>query len=97
MRDAHDIIIRPIISEQSMEQTADRKYTFVVALDANKIEIKKAIEEIFGVKVEKVTTSRVLGKIKRMGMHSGKRPDWKKAVVKLTEDSKTIEFFEGMA
>lgn len=97
MRDAHDIIIRPIISEHSMDQMADRKYTFAVALDANKIEIKQAIESIFGVDVEKVNTMRVLGKIKRMGAHSGKRPDWKKAIVKLTADSKTIEFFEGMA
>jgi len=97
MRDAHDIIIRPIISEHSMDQLADRKYTFAVALDANKIEIKKAVEEVFGVKVESVNTMRVLGKIKRMGVHTGKRPDWKKAIVKLTEDSKTIEFFEGMA
>ncbi|MDK2809702.1 MAG: large subunit ribosomal protein [Petroclostridium sp.] len=97
MRDAHDIIIRPIISERSMDQVADRKYTFVVALNANKIEIKKAVEELFGVKVESVNTLRVLGKIKRMGMHSGKRPDWKKAIVKLTEDSKAIEIFEGMA
>ena len=63
----------------------------------NKIEIKKAVEEIFGVKVEKVTTQRVLGKVKRMGATSGKRADWKKAVVKLTADSKTIEFFDGMA
>jgi len=97
MRDAHDIIIRPIISEHSMDQIADRKYTFQVALDANKIEIKKAVEELFGVKVESVNTMRVLGKVKRMGIYSGKRPDWKKAIVKLTEDSKTIEFFEGMA
>nr|WP_242965140.1 50S ribosomal protein L23 [Petroclostridium xylanilyticum] len=97
MRDAHDIIIRPIISERSMDQVADRKYTFAVALNANKIEIKKAVEELFGVKVESVNTLRVLGKIKRMGMHSGKRPDWKKAIVKLTEDSKAIEIFEGMA
>jgi len=97
MRDAHDIIIRPIISEQSMNQLADKKYTFAVALNANKIEIKKAVEEIFGVKVESVNTMRVLGKVKRMGVHSGKRPDWKKAIVKLTEDSKTIEFFEGLA
>ena len=92
-----DIIIRPIISEKSMDQSADKKYTFQVALNANKIEIKKAVEEIFGVKVEKVTTCRVLGKVKRMGATSGKRPDWKKAVVKLTADSKTIEFFDGMA
>ena len=93
----HDIIIKPIVSEKSMDQIADRKYTFRVALGANKIEIAKAVEQIFGVKVEKVTTSRVRGKIKRMGVHVGKRPDWKKATVKLTADSKTIEFFEGMA
>ena len=93
----YDIIIKPIISEKSMDQAADKKYTFKVSLDANKIEIKKAVEEIFGVKVEKVTTMRVLGKIKRMGATSGKRADWKKAVVKLTADSKTIEFFDGMA
>ena len=93
----HDIIIKPIVSEKSMDQLADRKYTFKVAMDANKIEIKKAVEEIFGVKVEKITTARVLGKIKRMGATSGKRADWKKAIVKLTADSKTIEFFDGMA
>lgn len=93
----HDIIIKPIVSEKSMDQLADRKYTFKVALNANKIEIAKAVEQIFGVKVEKVTTSRVRGKMKRMGIHTGKRPDWKKATVKLTADSKTIEFFEGMA
>ena len=93
----YDVIIRPIISEKSMEQTADRKYTFQVAIGANKVEIRQAVESIFGVKVEKVTTCRVLGKVKRMGATTGKRPDWKKAVVKLTADSKTIEFFEGMA
>ena len=93
----HDIIIKPIVSEKSMDQLADRKYTFKVALNANKIEIAKAVEQIFGVKVEKVTTVRVLGKIKRMGANSGKRADWKKAIVKLTEGSKTIEFFDGMA
>lgn len=94
---AHDIIIRPIISEQSMAQIADRKYTFVVAKSANKIEIKKAVEEIFGVKVENVTTLNMAGKIKRMGRYEGRRAAWKKAVVKLTEGSKTIEFFDGMA
>ncbi len=93
----HDIIIKPIVSEKSMDQLSDRKYTFKVAIGANKIEIKNAVEEIFGVTVEKVTTQRVLGKIKRMGATSGKRADWKKAIVKLTEDSKTIEFFDGMA
>ena len=93
----HDIIIKPIVSEKSMDQIQDRKYTFKVAIGANKIEIKNAVEEIFGVNVEKVTTQRVLGKIKRMGATSGKRADWKKAIVKLTADSKTIEFFDGMA
>ncbi len=97
MANAHDIIIRPIISESSMEQLADRKYTFEVAKSANKIEIKKAIEEVFpGVSVERVTTMNMLGKVKRMGRTEGKRADWKKAVVKLKEDSKTIEFFEGL-
>ena len=97
MANAHDIIIRPIISENSMNQLADKKYTFEVAKDANKIEIKKAIEEIFpGVSVERVTTMNMLGKVKRMGRTEGKRADWKKAVVKLKEDSKTIEFFEGL-
>ena len=97
MRVALDISILPIISEHSMDQIADRKYTFQVALDANKIEIKKAVEELFGVKVESVNTMRILGKVKRMGRYSGKRPYWKKAIVKLTKDSKTIEFFDGMA
>ena len=77
----YDVIIRPIISEKSMEQTADRKYTFQVAIGANKVEIRQAVESIFGVKVEKVTTTRVLGKVKRMGATSGKRADWKKATV----------------
>ena len=92
----YEIVKRPIITENSMDQMADRKYTFEVAKDANKIEIKNAVEEIFGVQVEKVTTMRMLGKIKRMGINSGKRPDWKKAIVKLTESSKTIEFFDGL-
>lgn len=97
---AHDILKRPIISERSMEVTLDKdgnevkKYTFEVPLTANKIEIKKAVEEVFGVKVDKVTTMRVLGKVKRMGRYEGRRATWKKAIVKLTADSKTIEFFE---
>ena len=95
---SYEIIKKPVITENSMDQMADRKYTFEVAKDANKIEIKKAVEEIFGPKVyvEKVTTMRVLGKVKRMGANSGKRPDWKKAIVKLTADSKTIEFIDGL-
>ncbi len=97
MRSAYDIIIRPIISEQSMEQNDINKYAFEVARDANKIEIKKAVEEIFKVKVEKVNTLNVIGKKKRTGRHpEGYTSAWKKAVVKLTEDSKSIEFFEGM-
>ena len=94
---AYDIIKRPIISEQSMEQTEMKRYTFEVAKTANKIEIAKAVEEIFGVKVEKVNTIRMEGKEKRQGAApAGRRASWKKAMVKLTADSKTIEFFEGM-
>ncbi len=92
---SYDIIRRPIITEQSMDQVADRKYTFEVAKSANKVEIKKAVEEIFKVEVEKVTTMNYDGKPKRQGVFAGKRADWKKAVVKLKEGSKTIEFFEG--
>ncbi len=93
---AQDIIVRPIITENSMEGIADRKYTFRVANFANKIEIKKAVEQLFGVKVEKVNTISVKGKKKRMGRHEGYTSDWKKAIVTLTADSKTIEFFDGM-
>ena len=97
MKTAYDIVVKPIITEQSMEATADKKYVFQVAIDANKIEIKKAVEEIFGVKVEKVNTIRMDGKAKRQGAApQGRRANWKKAMVKLTADSKTIEFFEGM-
>ena len=78
-----------------MDQVADKKYTFEVAKNANKIQIKKAVEEIFKVKVQSVTTANFMGKTKRMGVHVGKRADWKKAVVKLTADSKTIELFEN--
>ncbi|GAB6085496.1 50S ribosomal protein L23 [Alkaliphilus crotonatoxidans] len=96
MTNPHDIIIRPVVSEQSMDQMADKKYTFVVRKKANKTEIKKAVEKVFGVKVDKVNTSNMLGKYKRMGANVGKRADWKKAVVTLKPDSKEIEFFEGM-
>ncbi len=92
---SHDILKRPIITEQSMEGVAEKKYTFEVAPGANKIQIKKAVEEIFKVKVQKVTTINYMGKTKRMGVHVGKRADWKKAIVKLTADSKTIELFEN--
>ena len=93
----YDVIIRPIISEKSMEQTADRKYTFQVAIGANKVEIRQAVESIFGVKVEKVTTTRVLGKVKRMGRYEGRRPSFKKAIVTLAPNSKTIEFFDSLS
>ena len=94
---AYDIIKRPVITEQSMENVADKKYVFMVDINANKTEIKAAIEEIFGVKVAKVNTIRMQGKVKRTGAYpAGKRADYKKAVVTLTAESKTIEFFEGM-
>ena len=94
---AYDIIKRPIITEQSMGETENKKYTFEVAKSANKIEIAKAIEEIFGVKVAKVNTLNMIGKEKRTGRFSaGRRASWKKAMVTLTADSKSIEFFEGM-
>ncbi len=96
MKSPYDIIKRPIITEQSMERVADKVYAFEVEKTANKVEIRQAIEEIFNVKVKKVNTINVLGKEKRMGVHVGFRPDYKKAIVSLTEDSKTIEFFEGM-
>ena len=94
---AYDIIIRPVITEQSMEAVAEKKYVFQVAIDANKTEIKAAVEEIFGVKVAKVNTVRMQGKVKRTGRFpAGPRAEYKKAVVTLTADSKTIELFEGM-
>ena len=96
MKNSHDVIISPIITEASMARLAEKKYTFKVASDANKIEIKKAVEEVFGVQVAAVNTMRVEGKMKRMGRYEGRRASWKKAIVTLKPDSKTIEFFEGM-
>ncbi|MEA4965857.1 MAG: 50S ribosomal protein L23 [Oscillospiraceae bacterium] len=97
MKNAYDIILRPVITEQSMESADEKKYVFLVATDTNKTEIKKAVEEIFGVKVEKVNTLRMEGKEKHQGSSpAGRRASFKKAMVKLTADSKTIEFFEGM-
>ena len=98
MKTAYDIILKPVITEASIADIQDKKYTFRVASDANKTEIAKAVEEIFGVKVEKVNTIRMEGKEKRQGAApAGRRASYKKAMVKLTADSKTIEFFEGMA
>lgn len=97
MANVYDIIIRPIITERSMEAVADKKYVFEVAPTAGKIEIKNAVEEIFSVKVAKVNTVNYDGKAKRLGAgRPGHRKSWKKAYVQLTSDSKTIEMFEGM-
>ena len=97
MKDPREVIIRPVITEHSYDQMEGNTFTFEVAKDANKIEIAKAVEEIFGVKVAKVNTLNMQGKMKRMGARpAGRRPSWKKAMVTLTADSKTIEFFEGM-
>ena len=97
MKNVYDIIKRPVITEQSMESVADKKYVFMVDINANKTEIKAAVEEVFGVKVAKINTVRMLGKVKRTGAYpAGRRPAYKKAIVTLTADSKTIELFEGM-
>ncbi len=93
---AQDIIIRPVVTEKSMAGIAAKKYTFEVAKSAGKIEIAKAVEEIFKVKVKKVNTVNVRGQLRRQGRSEGYTPSWKKAYVTLTEDSKSIEFFEGM-
>lgn len=98
MTKAYDIIKKPVLTEKSYDAMADKKYTFEVAINANKTEIKAAIEEIFeGVKVESVNTMRTLGKIKRQGRTQGRTPEVKKAIVTLKKDSKGIPFFEGMA
>ena len=98
MSKAYDIIKKPVLTEKSYAAMADRKYTFEVAINANKTEIKAAIEEIFeGVKVESVNTMRTLGKMKRQGRTQGRTPEVKKAIVTLKKDSKNIPFFEGMA
>ena len=96
MKLAQDIIVKPIITEASMMGVAEKKCTFEVAKNANKIEIAKAVEELFGVKVAKVNTVSVNGKFRRYGAHEGYTASWKKAIVTLTEDSKTIEFFDGV-
>ena len=94
---AYDIIIKPVITEQSTADVADKKYVFQVAINANKTQFREAVELAFGVKVAKVNTIRMQGKVKRTGAYpAGRRAAYKKAVVTLTADSKTIEFFEGM-
>ena len=94
---AHDIIIKPLLSEKSYAGIRDKRYSFIVAKDANKTQIKLAVEEIFDVKVEKVNTANVHGKLKRQGKYEGYTPDYKKAIVKLTADSKSIAFFDSLS
>ena len=96
MKTAYDIILTPVISEQSMDVAADKKYTFKVATDANKTQVKLAVEEIFGVEVAKVNIMNYDGKVKRMGRTQGKTAAYKKAIVTLTDNSKEIEFFQGL-
>lgn len=96
MRSAYDVIIKPVISEQSMDMAHEQKYTFKVAVDANKTQVKLAVEEIFGVDVKRVNIMNVDGKIKRMGRNVGRTAAYKKAIVTLAEGSKEIEFFQGL-
>jgi large subunit ribosomal protein L23 len=95
MANPRDVLLRPLITEKASSMMQDNKYTFVVPLTANKVEIRQAVENIFKVKVMVVNTVRVMGKTKRMGKTQGKRPDYKKAIVKLAP-GQTIEFFEGV-
>jgi large subunit ribosomal protein L23 len=97
MKNPHDIIIKPVLTEQSYDQIPLKKYTFLVDPKANKTQIKNAIEEVFGVKVEKVNTLNRQGKLKRQGANIGRRSKIKKAYITLTKESKAIDFFEGMA
>ena len=96
MKTAYDVIQKPVITEAAIENIQQKKYTFRVAKDATKIEIARAVEELFKVEVKAVNTVSMKSKAKRMGIHLGKTSEWKKAIVTLTEGSKTIEFFDGM-
>lgn len=96
MKSAHDVIIRPVLSEKSMDGIEDKVYTFEVLKTANKTEIRQAVEAVFDVKVAKVNTIRTMGRIKRQGATSGRTPEVKKAIVTLMADSKGIEFFDSM-
>ncbi|MDR1245507.1 MAG: 50S ribosomal protein L23 [Clostridiales Family XIII bacterium] len=96
MKLAYDIILKPVISERSMDDARNRKYTFKVAVDANKTEVKHALEEIFGIEIEKVNIMNVKGKVKRMGKNVGRTAASRKAIATLTEKSKEIEFFQGL-
>jgi large subunit ribosomal protein L23 len=95
-KDLYGVLRAPLITEKgSVLRDTENLYLFRVAMHANKIEIKKAVEELFKVKVQSVRTLRAHGKVKRVGRRVGRRPDWKKAYVKLAPGEKTIEFFEG--
>ena len=96
MKIAQDIIIRPVITEESMAEVSAKKYTFEVAKSATKVDIARAAEQLFGIKVAKVNTMNVKGHKRTYGRFSGYKADWKKAIVTATEDSKPIEFFDGM-
>jgi len=95
MKDPRDVLKRPVITERSADLMTEKKYTFEVDVKANKTEVKDAVEEIFGVKVEKVNIMNYKGKFKRVGRYSGMTNKRRKAIVKLTEDSKEIEIFEA--
>ena len=94
---AQDVIIKPLLTEKGYDGIADKKYTFIVAKSANKTQIKLAVEKLFNVQVKSVNTSNCKGKLKRMGRNEGYTPDFKKAIVQLKEDSKTIEFFDSLS
>ena len=94
---AQDIIIKPLLTEKGYDGIADKKYTFIVAKSANKTEIRLAVEKLFGVQVANVNTVNCKGKLKRMGRNEGYTPDYKKAIVQLKADSKTIEFFDSLS
>lgn len=96
MQNPRDVIKRPLVTEKTTAMMAENKYSFAVDINANKIQIRKAVEELFDVKVKSVNTMRVKGKPKRLGVHRGYRPNWKKAIVTLEEGSKPIEIFEGL-
>jgi len=96
MKSLHDVLKRPVITERTTDMMAEKKYVFEVPLKANKTEIKQAVEKVFGVKVEAVNTVRVPAKPKRYGKYSGYTSAWKKAIVKLTDDSKDLAFYEGV-
>ncbi len=92
----YDILVKPVVTERTMQEAEEKKYTFNVNKKANKYQIKDAVEEVFGVKVAKISTMNMRGKLKKMGRTQGRRPDWKKAIVTLTPDSKEIKFFENV-